>query len=75
MILYNPIVTGADISIDGKPFPKDSKLDVSESEKEKYPFLVDLSEEKYSPDYNSEKIRINGRSIVRGIKRIFNVLG
>lgn len=75
MKLYNPIVNGVDITVDGKSFPKDSKLDVEKEIMEQYPFLVDLSEEKYSPDKYKEKEPITFRRIKRGIKRIFHVLG
>lgn len=75
MKLYNPIVNGMDIIVEGKSFPKDSKLEVAKETKEQYPFLVDLSEEKYSPDKYETKEPITLRRIKRGVKRIFHVLG
>lgn len=76
MKLYNPIVNGFDINIDGKILHTDEEWDFIDESlamglQEKYPFLIELSSEKYSPDRYVEKERMSWRRIKRGLKRIF----
>jgi len=77
MKLYNPIVNGIDITVEGRVFHVDSTVEFENAEalKQKYPFLVDITEKKYSPDQYSYKESMSFRKIKRSIKRIFYVLG
>lgn len=76
MKLYNPIVNGISITVEGRIFNVDSTMEFENGEevKEMYPFLVDISEPKYSPDQYPYKESMSFRKIKRSIKRIFYVL-
>jgi len=77
MKLYNPIINGISITVEGRIFNVDSTMEFDNAEEvmEMYPFLVDISEPKYSPDQYQYKEPVSFRKIKRSIKRIFYVLG
>jgi hypothetical protein len=70
--LYNPVIGGEEIEIDGKTYRIDEYIPCTDQEaiviKEHFPFLVDMREERYQPEFHSQHLKNKKKSLWATIK-------
>jgi hypothetical protein len=78
MKIYNPIVGGSYVNTIKGSFPPDSYKEFTEEESRKlmdeYPFLIDIEQDKYKPEFYKELKRTKCHILKTNLQKLFLAL-